>query len=406
MSNLKAVTVETFDTDVTNNPLPVLVDFWAQWCGPCKALSPTLSRLSEQFQGSVEFVKVDVDENAAVRDRFGVRGIPTLILMQGGKELGRVVGNRSATQLAGFIDSHLGTATQMPAAVAIALNAFGGDAQTKAERLDALRAWLDRKRATPSEAMWDGEIGSAIQFVANATDVDDCARALGVPANLIALVEALSSYRKTHLNSAEFVAQWLDAVPVGANLAHLPPMLLADLLRSEPLTALINGDPALLSIRDRLAAQHDAARGEGPLDSELAAIKQGLNQIDTAAFDAKRALAVRLMESVSQPLNDSAIITDFVFALAGAQWELLRRACNWTSDDDRRMLQLAEETSKRAVERGEAPSQGETTLERVAEVDPELIGRFRSHYDEGTDSLGKMGASFGDRLIELTKPRA
>lgn len=403
MRNLKDVTVETFDTDVTNNPLPVLVDFWAQWCGPCKALSPALSKLSEQFQGSVEFVKVNVDENAAVRDRFGVRGIPTLILMQGGKELGRVVGNRSAIQLAGFIDSHLGTATQMPEVIAIALNAFNGDAQAKGERLDALRKWLDRKRAAPSEAMWDGEIGSAIQFIANVTDVDDCARALGVPANLIALVEALSSYRKTHLNGAEFVAQWLDAVPVGANFARLPQMLLADLLRNEQLMALIGGDTALLSMRDRLAALHDPAYGEGPLDSELAAIKQAVKEIDITALDARRALAVRLMESVSQPLSDSAIITDFVFALAGAQWELLRRACNWTTDDDRRMLQIAEETSKRAVERGEAPSQGEKTLERIAEIDPELIGRFRSHYNDGTDSLGKVGWSIGDRLIELTK---
>ncbi|KER69984.1 hypothetical protein HR51_21350 [Burkholderia cepacia] len=403
MSNLKTVTAETFDTDVTHNPLPVLVDFWAQWCGPCKALSPALSKLSEQFKGCVEFVKVDVDENAAVRDRFGVRGIPTLILMQGGKELGRVIGNRSATQLAGFIDSHLGTTTQMPGAVAIALNAFGGDAQAKAQRLDVLRAWLDRKRAEPSEAMWDGEIGNAIQFIANATDVDDCARAIGVPANLIALVEALSSYRKTHLNSAEFVAQWLAAVPVGANLAHLPQMLLTDLLRSEQLTALMDRDTALLSMRDRLALQHDPAHGEGPLDSELAAIKHALKGIDTPALDARRVLAVSLLETACQPLSDSAIITDFVFALAGAQWELLRRACNWTSDDDQHMLQLAEETSKRAVERDESPSQGEKTLERIAEVDPELISRFRSHYNEGTASLGKVGSGVGDRLIELTK---
>ncbi|WP_224024930.1 thioredoxin [Burkholderia vietnamiensis] len=403
MSNLKAVTLETIEADVINNPLPVLIDFWAPWCGPCKALAPTLSKLSEQFEGKVAFVKIDVDENAGVRERFGVRGIPTLILLRGGKELGRVVGNRSATQLAGFIDNHLGSVTPLPAAIAVAPNAFGGNAQLKTERLAALRAWLDRKRAAPAEAMWDGEIGSAIQFVCNAADVDDCARTLGIPANVLAVVESLSSYRSTHLNGAEFVAQWLDAVPVGANLSRLPQMLLTDLLASGEMTELIGDDAALLSIRDRLTAQHDPARAEGPLDSELAAIKQALAATDPAAAGAARALATRLFVLAAQPLGDAAIVTDFIFGLAGAHWELLRAACNWTGDDERRFMQLAEETSNRAVERGEEPSRGEKTLERIGMVDSELIARFRSHYGEGTQAMKTAGMRIGDRLIELTK---
>lgn len=403
MSNLKAVTLETIEAEVINNPLPVLVDFWAPWCGPCKALAPTLSKLSEQFQGNVAFVKIDVDENADARERFGIRGIPTLILLRGGRELGRVVGNRSATQLADFIDNHLGSVTPLPAAIAVEPDAFGGNAQLKAERLAALRMWLDRKRAVPSEAMWDGEIGSAIQFVCNTTDADDCARMLGIPANVLAVVESLSTYRSTQLNGAEFVAHWLDAVPVGANLARLPQMLLTHLLSGAEMTELIGDDAALLSVRDRLAAQHDPARAEGPLDSELAAIKQALAKADAATDSAARALAARLLQSVAQPLGDSAIVTDFVFGLAGSHWELLRAACNWTLDDDRRFMQLAEETSNRAVERGEEPSQGDKTFERVAQVDPELIARFRSHYGEGTQALGEIGTSIGDRLIGLTK---
>ncbi|MDN7424983.1 thioredoxin [Burkholderia sp. AU45388] len=403
MSNLKAVTLETIEADVINNPLPVLVDFWAPWCGPCKALAPTLSKLSEQFQDNVAFVKIDVDENAGVRERFGVRGIPTLILLRGGKELGRVVGNRSATQLAGFIDNHLGSVTPLPTVIAVVPNAFGGNAQLKAERLAALGAWLDRKRAAPSEAMWDGEIGSAIQFVCNTADVDDCARTLGIPANVLAVVESLSSYRSTHLNGAEFVAHWLDAVPVGANLSRLPQMLVTDLLSGGEMTELIGGDPTLLSIRDRLTAQHDPARAEGPLAPELAAIRQALAKSDTAAAGAAHALATRLLVLTAQPLGDAAIVTDFIFGLAGAHWELLRAACNWTSDDDRRFMQLADETSKRAVERGEEASHGEKTLERIELVDSSLIARFRSHYGDGTRAMKKVGMSIGDRLIAITK---
>ncbi|MEK6351977.1 MAG: thioredoxin [Burkholderia cenocepacia] len=402
MSNLKAVTLETIEADVINNPLPVLVDFWAPWCGPCKALAPTLSKVSEQFQGKAAFVKIDVDENAGVRERFGVRGIPTLILLRDGKELGRVVGNRSATQLAGFIDNHLGSVTPLPVAIAVAPNAFGGDAALKEERLAALRAWLDRKRAAPSEAMWDGEIGSAIQFVCRTADVDDCARMLGIPANVLAVVESLSTYRSTHLNGAEFIAHWLDAVSVGANLSRLPQMLLTDLLSGGEMAELIGGDPALLSVRDRLAAQHDPAREDGPLDSELASIRQALAKDDAAAAGPARALASRLLVSAAQPLGDAAIVTDFVLGLAGAQWELLRAACNWTRDDDQRFMQLAEETSNRAVERGEEASQGDKTLERIELVDSGLIARFRSHYGEGTQTMKEVGTRIGDRLIAIT----
>jgi hypothetical protein len=178
-------------------------------------------------------------------------------------------------------------------------------------------------------------------------------------------------------------------------------MLLTDLLSGGEMTELIGDDATLLSARDRLAAQHDPARAEGPLDSELAAIKQALANADVAG--AARALATRLLASVAQPLGDAAVVTDFVFGLAGTHWELLRAACNWTPDDDRRMMQLAEETSNRAVERGEEPSQGDKTFERIGQVDPDLFTRFRSHYGDGTEALGAAGTRIGDRLIGLTK---
>jgi thioredoxin 1 len=81
-----------FDTQVINNKLPVLVDFWAEWCGPCKMAGPILEELSESYKDKVLVAKLNVDENPAMSQKFGVMSIPTTILFKSGKELGRQVG--------------------------------------------------------------------------------------------------------------------------------------------------------------------------------------------------------------------------------------------------------------------------------------------------------------------------
>jgi thioredoxin 1 len=94
MSNLQAVTDTSFDSDVLQSKTPVLVDFWAAWCGPCKALSPKLEEMSGSYTGKVKFVKVDVDANHQVAAQFGIRGIPTMILFKDGKMVDQLVGNQ------------------------------------------------------------------------------------------------------------------------------------------------------------------------------------------------------------------------------------------------------------------------------------------------------------------------
>jgi len=104
---IKHVSDASFEQDVLKADHPVLVDFWAEWCGPCKMIAPILDEVSRDYDGRVQVAKVNVDDNQAVPARFGVRGIPTLILFKNGAQVATKVGALSKSQLTLFLDSHL-----------------------------------------------------------------------------------------------------------------------------------------------------------------------------------------------------------------------------------------------------------------------------------------------------------
>jgi len=97
---IKTVTDATFEADVTKSSKPVLVDFWAPWCQPCLAMEPALKELSEEFDGKVDILKLNVDENPQVSQSFDVMSIPTSIVFKGGKPLDRIIGLTSKDKLA------------------------------------------------------------------------------------------------------------------------------------------------------------------------------------------------------------------------------------------------------------------------------------------------------------------
>ena len=101
------VSDSNFEADVLKSDKPVLVDFWAAWCAPCRMLAPTVEAVAEKYAGSASVVKLNVDENPSTSQRYGIKGIPTLILFKNGKEEERVVGATSKEAISRMIEKHV-----------------------------------------------------------------------------------------------------------------------------------------------------------------------------------------------------------------------------------------------------------------------------------------------------------
>ena len=103
------VSDNSFEKDVLESDQPVLVDFWAAWCAPCRMIKPTLETLAREYEGSARIVKVDVDSEQALSQRYGIKALPSLILFKGGKEEERIVGAANKETFARLIDKHIAT---------------------------------------------------------------------------------------------------------------------------------------------------------------------------------------------------------------------------------------------------------------------------------------------------------
>lgn len=112
MSNVQAITDAEFQTEVLESELPVVVDFWAPWCGPCRMVAPVLEALSKEFGTQVRFVKVNVDEDSQHAAQFGVQGIPTLLFFKGGEIVNRQVGALPEDALRAQVQSTFGVGAQ------------------------------------------------------------------------------------------------------------------------------------------------------------------------------------------------------------------------------------------------------------------------------------------------------
>jgi thioredoxin 1 len=106
-SGIQHITDDSFEPDVLQSEVPVLVDYWAEWCGPCKSIAPILEDVAKEYGGRVKIAKLNVDENQTTPAKFGIRGIPTLMLFKNGNVEATKVGALSKSQLTAFLDSNI-----------------------------------------------------------------------------------------------------------------------------------------------------------------------------------------------------------------------------------------------------------------------------------------------------------
>ncbi len=106
-ANVLTFTDSSFDTDVINSEVPVLVDFWAEWCGPCKMMAPTVDQIASEYAGKLKVGKVDVDENGGTAMRYNIRGIPTLLLFKGGRVIDQRVGAVGKSEVVRMLERHV-----------------------------------------------------------------------------------------------------------------------------------------------------------------------------------------------------------------------------------------------------------------------------------------------------------
>jgi thioredoxin len=401
MPSIKSVSETEFDTEVLRSKTPVLVDFWAEWCVPCKALAPTLHTLAQQYSGVLEIKKVNIDENPAMRDLYRVRGIPLLALFVEGKEVARVTGARSRSTLSLFIDQHLkreSDVCDMTGGPTV-WRAFDGDLARKAQCEQRLRAHIESKTIQPGYTAWNGKEGSALGCATERNDPEECARMLGLPTSMITFIDSLSTDFSSQIEAGGFVLKWLQALTPGVKTSGLPRSMVLCLLQSDLFARSVGEEASLREALQRVIEAHSNAGEEIASEADWAPIRQALRE-QRAQANGMRQTLLDCLHNASWLARDDEALREILTQICGLAGLEARDRIRLTHEEEREMGRLLNEAAKRLIAEGRSPQEARQLIER------EMPERWK-HFDEGMtgilNAIQEFGQQIAQQLIECTR---
>jgi len=319
---------------LANADQPVLLDLWAPWCAPCRALAPTLERLAEEAGELLTVLKIDVDEFPAVRERYGVRGIPTMILLKGETELARLSGSQPMSKLKQWLSENgasIESNTSLVGQTPMRWGAFYGDAQLRDFLVARMKQHADQGDICTSRApVWIEGKGTFAATLVHSENLDVFERVTGLPANLAPALDFVGACGE------EEVSTLLDNLRLNADVSQTAVHLLQHWLsdQAHPWTELLD-EPELDELRLRwLALCARAANKQLASAADWDQLRAAATSLENPTQDPYRQLQGMLANLLAQasPLPESSDALAWNAIFQTASWcnvHLLMNALGW-----------------------------------------------------------------------------
>jgi thioredoxin 1 len=435
--NILEIKEADFAVEVEQSPLPVFVDFWAPWCGPCKALASLFDQLAEIYGDQIKFIKINTDDNREIAQRLNIRSIPCLLLFQNGQVVERVAGSRHKAYFGSLLDKYAQRPVSTAKKLVSAFCAFHGDAGLREKVAERVHAHIEAGRIVSHGS--SGPISDADQqryslmgAAAETADVRRFEDTLGIPVPIGRLQEAVHSLlirqvgegddRRFRLDPphSAWPVDWWQSIPPGADLQslsqHFIHWFLRDLVDDAKRYGLDLSDAAC-SILESVAQLHACtARGDVPAVEEWQAVRHALGTLlksSRGSDEADRPPAFMVLECVEQLAWPADDLDD---ALTRAIGRMLFVATQMLPPDGYTPEQWAEEkrfgeetalrVQKAMAERNLSPSR-DMTPEQMQSMQAELetleeykaLATFTNRFEPiFAAHIEKVRLSFGEYL--------
>lgn len=333
-----AATEESLNDYLAAANVPILLDLWAPWCAPCRALAPTLEKLAEEAGESLIVLKIDVDEHPGVRERFGVRGIPTMILLKGDAELDRLSGTQPLSKLKQWLGQN-GAPVQsnvaQPNQVAQRWGAFYGDAQLREFLIARMKQHADQGDVSSARApVWTEGKGTFAATFVHSESLDVFERISGLPSSLAPALDFVGACNEKEVSAL------LDVMRLDADLNLVAGQLLQSWLSdSEHQWAEVLNEPELDAVRLQwLALFERSMTHHAPSAAEWEELRQAAAALENPSQDPYRQLQGMLANLLTQvaplPTGNNGLAWSAVFGTAGwCNLHLLMAALGWTTTE-------------------------------------------------------------------------